>query len=99
AHGLYRGCDNRGFLVNGAADAGIEEITGLDGQVLAAQHIADQMVGIPYTAPVRRVQVLRPDVSLSVYPGRDGCLQRGLVFLLLFSLHLEKTPYQRRSGS
>src|SRR5690606_2417344 len=71
-------------------DAGVEKVARLDGEVLAAQNVTDQVIGVPDTAPVRRVQVLGPDVSLGVYPGRDGRLQRGFVFLLLFRLHLEK---------
>src|SRR5690606_21970358 len=67
-------CDMMGRLGSDQlADAGIEQIGGLDGQMLVAHHVAEQVIGIPGLATIGRIYSGRiKGIAFAIYHFGDG---------------------------
>src|SRR5690606_30049855 len=67
-------------------------------QFVAAQYVADQVVGVPHLPAVRRVEVFGADFSVAVHPCGYGAVPGISLGVGFDTLHLN-TPYHRRSES
>src|SRR3546814_14385593 len=63
--------------IDGFGDPCIEEVTGFDGQVGIAQHVADQMVAVPHLTSVWCIKFFRAHFAFAIYPGGHGCFPGG----------------------
>src|SRR3546814_1475326 len=63
---------NGRFVVDRLGHPGVETLGWLDAQIVIAQYVADQVIGIPDVPSIRRIEFVGAHGLLTVDPCRDS---------------------------